>query len=145
MYKLLKRLKEGLEYLRGVLKQYALDKGEAEVKTGAEKLPKHSELRNSPAVVEGFIKLHGRCAQLVADCFDKNGDFTKSVDEAFTIVVNKQIGVFQMAEILAFFCDHVLRGNVKLSDEEMEKTFDSVSKLFSYLQDKVCVLCQPPP
>lgn len=136
MYKLLQRLKDGLDYIRKVLKEYTLDKGELEVQNGASLLPNHAELRKSPDVVAGFLKLHQRCMQLVVDCFSKNESFTKAVEEAFTTVVNKQIGVFQMAEILAFYCDFVLRGQIKLSDEEMEKVFDSISKLFSFLSDK---------
>eukprot|EP00698_Gefionella_okellyi_P009448 TRINITY_DN23_c0_g1_i1.p1 TRINITY_DN23_c0_g1~~TRINITY_DN23_c0_g1_i1.p1 ORF type:complete len:736 (+),score=197.62 TRINITY_DN23_c0_g1_i1:50-2257(+) len=136
MYKLLQRLKDGLGYIKSVLKSYTSDMAENELKLGAEKLPKHSELRKSPEVVEGFVKLNDRCQELVNNCFAKNADFMKAVDEAFIGVTNKQIGVFQMAELLAFYADYILRGTVKMSDEEMEKTFDKISKQFTYLSDK---------
>lgn len=136
MYKLLQRLKDGLGYIKGVLKEYTLEKGEAELKAGAEVLPVHAELRKSPTVVEAFIKLNDRCQDLVNNCFARNADFMKAVDEAFVTVTNKPIGVFQMAEILAFYCDYILKGGVKQSDEDQEKTFDQIAKLFTYLQDK---------
>lgn len=136
MYKLLQRLKDGLGYIKTVLKEWTTEMCENELKQGAQKLSTHAELRKSPEVVEAFIKLNDKCQELCTNCFAKNPDFHKAVDEAFISVVNKQIGVFQMAELLAFYADFILRGSVKLTDEEMEKTYDKISKQFTYLQDK---------
>jgi len=58
------------------------------------------------------------------------------MDEAFTIFVNKNVGVFTMAEILNFYVDHLLKGKEKLPEDHLDERADSTVKIFTYFDDK---------
>ncbi|KAE9460567.1 hypothetical protein C3L33_07583, partial [Rhododendron williamsianum] len=62
----------------------------------------------------------------------------KSLKEAFEVFCNKQVSGCSSAELLASFCDNILKkgGNEKLSDEAIEETLDKVVKLLAYISDK---------
>jgi cullin 1 len=52
--------------------------------------------------------------------------------------VNRDVGKFTNADLMASFCDRLLKtGGEKLSDEEIEAFLEKTVQLFSYLIDKV--------
>jgi cullin 1 len=52
--------------------------------------------------------------------------------------VNRDVGKFTNADLMASFCDRILKtGGEKLSDEEVEAFLEKTVQLFSYLIDKV--------
>ena len=52
--------------------------------------------------------------------------------------VNRDVGKFTNADLMASFCDRLLRtGGEKLSDEDIEAFLEKTVQLFSYLIDKV--------
>ncbi|KAL7224818.1 hypothetical protein ACSBR1_026159 [Camellia fascicularis] len=72
------------------------------------------------------------------DCFANHTLFHKALKEAFEVFCNKQVfGCFSV-ELLASFCDNILKkgGNEKLNDEAIEDTLDKVVKLLAYVSDK---------
>ncbi|KAI7995065.1 Cullin-1 [Camellia lanceoleosa] len=62
----------------------------------------------------------------------------KALKEAFEVFCNKQVFGCSSAELLALFCDNILKkgGNEKLNDEAIEDTLDKVVKLLAYVSDK---------
>ncbi|KAL0371417.1 UNVERIFIED_CONTAM: Cullin-1 [Sesamum angustifolium] len=62
----------------------------------------------------------------------------KALKDAFETFCNKVIGGTSTPELLASFCDNILKkgGNDKLSDEAIEETLDKVVKLLAYVNDK---------
>ncbi|GMP56811.1 hypothetical protein CsSME_00021144 [Camellia sinensis var. sinensis] len=64
--------------------------------------------------------------------------FHKALKEAFEIFCNKGVGGSSSAELLATFCDNILKkgGSEKLSDEAIEETLEKVVKLLAYISDK---------
>ncbi|XP_028054488.1 cullin-1-like isoform X1 [Camellia sinensis] len=64
--------------------------------------------------------------------------FHKALKEAFEVFCNKQVFGCSSAELLASFCDNILKkgGNEKLNDEAIEDTLDKVVKLLAYVSDK---------
>ncbi|CAL5383981.1 unnamed protein product [Camellia sinensis] len=62
----------------------------------------------------------------------------KALKEAFEVFCNKGVGGSSSAELLATFCDNILKkgGSEKLSDEAIEETLEKVVKLLAYISDK---------
>ena len=71
-------------------------------------------------------------------CFQGHTIFQKALKEAFEVFCNKNILSSTSAEMLASFCDNLLKkgSSEKLSDEAMEETLDKVVKLLAFVSDK---------
>nr|GMD85311.1 cullin-1 [Ipomoea batatas] len=74
----------------------------------------------------------------VNDCFQNHSLFHKALKEAFEVFCNKGVAGSTNAELLATFCDNILKkgGCEKLSDEAIEETLEKVVKLLAYIGDK---------
>ncbi|XP_020972115.1 cullin-1-like [Arachis ipaensis] len=74
----------------------------------------------------------------VNDCFMIDTKFHKALKEAFVIFCNKTVAGCTTAELLAAFCDNILkrRGSERLIDEAIEENLDKVVKLLVYINDK---------
>ncbi|XP_057484013.1 cullin-1-like [Actinidia eriantha] len=88
--------------------------------------------------VRKVIELHEKYMAYVNDCFGNHTLFHQALKKAFEIFCNKQVAGSLSAELLASFCDNILKkgGNEKLSDEAIEDTIDKVVKLLAYISDK---------
>ncbi|CAI9260271.1 unnamed protein product [Lactuca saligna] len=84
------------------------------------------------------IKLHGKYLTYVNDCFINHTLFHKAFKEAFEIFCDKGVARSSSAELLATFCDNILKngGSEKLNDEAVEDTLEKVVKLLAYISDK---------
>lgn len=62
----------------------------------------------------------------------------QALKEAFEVFCNKGVAGSTSAELLATFCDNLLKkgGSEKLSDEQIEDTLEKVVKLLAYISDK---------
>lgn len=62
----------------------------------------------------------------------------KALKEAFESFCNKNVAGTSSAELMAIFCDNLLKkgGSEKLSDEALEETLEKVVKLLAYISDK---------
>ena len=74
----------------------------------------------------------------VVECFQNDSQFLKALKEAFEFFCNKAIGNSSPAEMLATFCDNLLKrgSSEKLSDDAIEETFEKVVRLLAYISDK---------
>ncbi|KAH7573592.1 hypothetical protein JRO89_XS03G0177700 [Xanthoceras sorbifolium] len=88
--------------------------------------------------VRKVIELHDKYLAYVNDCFQNHTLFHKSLKEAFEVFCNKGVAGSSSAELLATFCDNILKkgGSEKLSDEAIEETLEKVVKLLAYISDK---------
>ena len=59
--------------------------------------------------VNEVIKLHDKYMQYVSDCFANSSLFHKALKEAFEAFCNKNVGNTTSAELLANFCDNLLK------------------------------------
>ena len=50
-----------------------------------------------------------RCPQYVTDCFSNHQLFHKALKEAFEAFCNRPVGVSSSAELMASFCDNLLK------------------------------------
>ncbi|KAF5937278.1 hypothetical protein HYC85_024784 [Camellia sinensis] len=79
------------------------------------------------------IELHDKCMAYVNDFFANHSLFHKALKEAFEVFCNESISGFSSAELLASFCDNILKGgSEKWSDETNKDTLDKVVSLFSH-------------
>ncbi|CAH1418462.1 unnamed protein product [Lactuca virosa] len=88
--------------------------------------------------VRKVIELHDKYMTYVNDCFMNHTLFHKALKEAFEVFCNKGVSGSSSAELLATFCDNILKkgGSEKLSDEAIEDTLEKAFKLLAYIIDK---------
>ncbi|KAG2721496.1 hypothetical protein I3843_02G071300 [Carya illinoinensis] len=88
--------------------------------------------------VRKVIELHDKYLAYVNDSFQNHTLFHKALKEAFEVFCNKGVAGSSSAELLATFCDNILKkgGSEKLSDEAIEETLEKVVKLLAYISDK---------
>ncbi|XRB06435.1 cullin 1 [Pycnococcus provasolii] len=98
--------------------------------------------------VKDVVVLHDKFYAYVQKCFENASLFHKSLKEAFESFINKGVAGSSSAELLAGFCDTLLKkggaaatsaagaGGEKLSDELVEERLEKAVKLLAYVSDK---------
>ncbi|XP_020275234.1 cullin-1-like isoform X2 [Asparagus officinalis] len=144
MYRLFCRITRGLDPVSLIFKQHVTSEGTALVKQAEDAASnKKAEKRDvvglqEQVFVRKVIELHDKYLAYVNDCFQNHSLFHKALKEAFEIFCNKGVAGSSSAELLATFCDNILKkgGSEKLSDEAIEETLEKVVKLLAYISDK---------
>ncbi|CAM8918313.1 unnamed protein product [Rhodiola kirilowii] len=144
MYRLFSRITRGLDPVSNIFKQHVTGEGTALVKQAedAASTKKAEKIDivgpQEQAFVRKVIELHDKYLAYVSDCFQNHTLFHKALKEAFEVFCNKGVGGSSSAELLATFCDNILKkgGSEKLSDEAIEETLEKVVKLLAYISDK---------
>ncbi|PSS01491.1 Cullin-1 like [Actinidia chinensis var. chinensis] len=144
MYRLFSKIPRGLDPVSSIFNQHVTSAGTALVKQ-AEDVASNKKADKKDVVglqdqifVRKVIKLHDKYLAYVNDCFMNHTLFHKALKEAFEVFCNKGVGGSSSAELLATFCDNILKkgGSEKLSDEAIEDTLEKVVKLLAYISDK---------
>ncbi|KAG0472152.1 hypothetical protein HPP92_016698 [Vanilla planifolia] len=144
MYRLFCRIPRGLDPISQIFKQHVTAEGTALVKQ-AEDAASNKKAEKKDIVglqeqvfVRKVIELHDKYLAYVNDCFQNHSLFHKALKEAFEVFCNKGVAGSSSAELLATFCDNILKkgGSEKLSDEAIEETLEKVVKLLAYIGDK---------
>ena len=88
--------------------------------------------------IEELMSIHDLYFELVRNCFQGNSTFQRALKEAFEHIINKaHYESASAAELLATYSDDVLRkGGLAIEGAQLDKTLDSIVRLFSYLIDK---------
>ncbi|KAG6398607.1 hypothetical protein SASPL_140074 [Salvia splendens] len=144
MYRLFSKIPRGLEPVASIFKQHVTAEGSALVKhTEDAASNKKAEKRDvvglqEQVFVRKVIELHDKFMAYVNDCFLNHTLFHKALKEAFEVFCNRGVAGSSSAELLATFCDNILKkgGSEKLSDEAIEDTLEKVVKLLAYISDK---------
>ncbi|GFY98735.1 cullin 1 [Actinidia rufa] len=158
MYRLFHKIPKGLEPIANIFKQHVTAEGTALVQQAedaasnkvsalfhlspASKMPlsmaESAVCLQEQVFVRKVIELHDKYMAYVNECFANHTLFHKALKEAFEVFCNKNVSGCSSAEMLASFCDNILKkgGSEKLSDEAIEDTLDKVVKLLAYISDK---------
>ncbi|KAJ3669563.1 hypothetical protein LUZ60_011513 [Juncus effusus] len=144
MYRLFSKISKGLDPISQMFKQHVTSEGTALVKQAEDAASnKKAEKRDTVGMqeqifVRKIIELHDKYLAYVTECFQDHSLFHKALKEAFEVFCNKGVGGSTSAELLATFCDNILKkgGSEKLSDEAIEETLEKVVKLLAYISDK---------
>nr|GMD19989.1 cullin-1-like [Ipomoea batatas] len=131
MYRLFLKITKGLDLVANMFKQHVTAEGMVLVQQA-------EDAASSKVFVRKVIELHDKYMAYVTDCFSNNSLFHKALKEAFEVFCNKIVAGCSSAELLASYCDNILKkgGSEKLSDEAIEETLDKVVKLLAYISDK---------
>ncbi|KAG5587654.1 hypothetical protein H5410_048088 [Solanum commersonii] len=140
MYRLFHRIPKGLEPVSNMFKQHVVAEGMVLVQQAEDTTNNKAESSGSgeQVFVRKLIELHDKYMAYVTNCFANNTLFHKALKEAFEVFCNKIVSGCSSAELLASFCDNILKkgGSEKLSDDDIEETLDKVVKLLAYISDK---------
>ncbi|WVZ10280.1 hypothetical protein V8G54_014810 [Vigna mungo] len=156
MFRLFSKIPRGLDPVSSIFKLHVTTEGMALVKQ-AEDAASNKKAEKKDIVglqeqvfVRKVIELHDKYLAYVNDCFQNHTLFHKvlnrsafnyvglALKEAFEVFCNKGVAGSSSAELLASFCDNILKkgGSEKLSDEAIEETLEKVVKLLAYISDK---------
>lgn len=142
MYRLFSRVPNGLQAMADIFKAYITeignDKlGQRQVRIDA-LLPTEKQTNDDPQFLKDLLTVHDKFMGVVTSRFDGNALFQKALKDAFTEIVNKDVGQFKTAELMSSFCDRLLKtgSTEKLNDNETDEFLEKTVQLFSYLTDK---------
>ncbi|CDP03526.1 unnamed protein product [Coffea canephora] len=141
MYRLFHKVPKGLDPVANVFKQHVTDEGMVLVQQAEDAASNRAETvggLQEQDFVKKVIQLHDKYMAYVNDCFSNSTLFHKALKDAFEVFCNKVVAGSSSAELLASYCDNILKkgGSEKLSDEAIEDTLDKVVKLLAYVSDK---------
>ncbi|CAI0379172.1 unnamed protein product [Linum tenue] len=144
MYRLYHKIPKGLDPVATIFKQHITAEGMLLVQQAEDAASNQVILSfeflffDSQVLIRKVIELHDKYLAYVSDCFQNHTLFHKAMKEAFEIFCNKTVGGSPSAELLATFCDNILKkgGSEKLSDEAIEDILEKVVKLLAYISDK---------
>ncbi|GBG26681.1 Cullin-1 [Hondaea fermentalgiana] len=141
LFKLYQKVENGLEPIAAIVKEHVTKQGVEIVKKRETVLASAQSQKekdaHDPTFVQSLLDLHEKYQSLVKKEFEGDSFFQKALKEAFETFVNQDVGKRSNAELLANFCDRILKtGGVKLSDTEMESLLERTVQLFSYLSEK---------
>mmetsp|Transcript_7717 Transcript_7717/g.47813 ORF Transcript_7717/g.47813 Transcript_7717/m.47813 type:complete len:793 (+) Transcript_7717:183-2561(+) len=167
LFRLFQRVPNGLLAITAIFRKHVEKEGVELLKEADQAASERTEGKKDVCgvveqnLIKGIIALHDKYATYVKDCFSINGRynlsdtlppptatppgphgptslFHKALKEAFETVCNKSVCGNTMAEMLAAYCDNILKkgGSEKLNDEEVEALLEKVVKLLAYVADK---------
>ncbi|XP_021846749.1 cullin-1 [Spinacia oleracea] len=142
MYRLYSKVPHGLDPIGVIFKMHITDEGTALVQQAEDAATSKAENAaggsHEQVFVRKVIELHDKFMVYVIDCFVSHTIFHKALKEAFEVFLNKGVAGSTSAELLASFCDNILKkgGSEKLSDEAIEDSLEKVVKLLAYVSDK---------
>lgn len=147
MYRLFSRITDGLVPVAEIFKVHITDLGGekitqrlARVETAAKEGDKggEKESNDDPQFIKDLLSVHDKYLTMVNAQFGSNTLFQKALKDAFNDLVNRDVGKFKTADLVASFCDRLLKtgSTEKLSDNEVEEFLEKTVQLFSYLTDQ---------
>jgi cullin 1 len=141
MFLLFSRLKDGgLSPMADILREHITNLGFEVIEARRVRIEnsKEKETSHDPQLVKELIALHDKYLEMVASQFTGHSLFQKALRDAFSEIVNKDVGNVKNADLMSSFCDQILKtGGEKLGGEsDIEDYLEKIVQLFSYLSDK---------
>ncbi|XP_004294382.1 PREDICTED: cullin-1-like [Fragaria vesca subsp. vesca] len=143
MFRLYHKVPKGLEPVGDVFREHVTDEGKALVQQAEDALSSQQGSKGAVAevgltLVRNILELHDKYMAYVNGCFMNQSVFHKALKVAFEVFCNKSVAGSSSAELLAVFCDSLLKKGTseKLSDETIEETLEKVAVLLAYYSDK---------
>uniref|UniRef100_A0A7N0U8X0 Cullin family profile domain-containing protein n=1 Tax=Kalanchoe fedtschenkoi TaxID=63787 RepID=A0A7N0U8X0_KALFE len=142
MFRLFSKIDSGLNPIGVLFKQHVVADGTAVVEQAEEVVASGAKPSATATVdqvlVRKLIELHDKYEAYVEGCFQSHTLFHKEFKEAFEVFCNKGVAGSSSAELLATFCDNILKkvGGGGGDEEAVEETLEKVVKLLAYINDK---------
>ncbi|EGT34757.1 CBN-CUL-1 protein [Caenorhabditis brenneri] len=141
MFKLCDRVANGLDQLRLSLEKHITKEGHDALERVAVEASNDAKL-----YVKTLLEVHERYQTLVNRSFKNEPGFMQSLDKAATNFINanavtnrapQPAQLTKSAELLARYCDQLLRKSSKMPDEtELEELQTKIMVVFKYIDDK---------
>ncbi|GAD96555.1 cullin [Paecilomyces variotii No. 5] len=137
MYRLLSRIKDGLDPLRTKFETHVRKAGLAAV----EKVASEGENFEPKMYVDALLQVHTRYSNLVAAAFAGESEFVRSLDNACREFVNRnkicKSSSTKSPELLARYTDSLLKkGSKAVEESELEEMLVQIMTVFKYIEDK---------
>lgn len=137
MYKLLSRIKDGLDPLRNRFETHVRKAGLAAV----EKVASNGDNFEPKVYVDALLEIHTKYQHLVNVAFTGESEFVRSLDNACKEFVNRnavcKTSSTRSPELLAKYTDQLLKKGAKTADEsELEDLLVQIMVVFKYIEDK---------
>jgi cullin 1 len=137
MYRLLSRIKDGLDPLRAKFETHVRKAGLAAV----EKVVADGENFEPKMYVDALLQVHTRYQNLVNEAFNGESEFVRSLDNACREFVNRnkvcKASSTKSPELLARYTDSLLKKGSKATEEsELEEMLVQIMTVFKYIEDK---------
>lgn len=137
MYKLLSRIKDGLDPLRNRFEAHVRKAGLASV----DKVATSGDNFEPKVYVDALLDIHFKYQQLVNIAFTGESEFVRSLDNACKEFVNRnevcKSNSSRSPELLAKYTDQLLKKGAKAADEsELEELLQQIMVVFKYIEDK---------
>lgn len=138
MYHLVQRVgSSGVCDLCNILETHIIAKGTEAIETCGD-----AALTDPKLYVNTILDIHRKYLLLVSESFNNDKKFNQSMDQACTKFINsnavtKKVNAVKSPELLAKYCDMLLKKNPKNPEEtELEDTLNHVMTVFKYIEDK---------
>ncbi|KAJ5744733.1 cullin-1 [Penicillium manginii] len=137
MYRLLSRIKEGLDPLRATFENHVRRAG----LTAVEKVASEGDNFEPKLYVDALLQVHTRYQNLVDEAFNGESEFVRSLDNACREFVNRnricKTTTTRSPELLAKYTDGLLKKGSKAAEEsELEEMLTQIMTVFKYIEDK---------
>lgn len=137
MYRLLSRIKDGLDPLRTKFETHVRKAGLAAV----EKVAAEGENFEPKMYVDALLQVHARYQNLVNAAFAGESEFVRSLDNACREFVNRnkicKASSTKSPELLARYTDSLLKKGTRTTEEsELEEMLVQIMTVFKYIEDK---------
>jgi cullin 1 len=137
MYRLLSKIKDGLDPLRAKFETHVRKAGLAAI----EKVAADGENFEPKMYVDALLQVHSRYQNLVNVAFAGESEFVRSLDNACREFVNRnkicRSSSTKSPELLARYTDSLLKKGAKATEEsELEEMLGQIMTVFKYIEDK---------
>lgn len=121
MFRLFSKVLKCLESIVATFTQYVVDKGIALIRQVEDEISQRKDKVGvqEQAFIQKIIDLHDKYLEYITKCAMDHHIFCKALEEAFEAFCNKSVARNTSAELLALYCDNLLKkgGNQKLNEE----------------------------
>jgi len=137
MYKLVSRITDGTTELKNILEKHIYTQGDCKIKQNAE-----TAINDPNQYVQTILEVYRKYENLVSTSFEKDAGFVAALDKACNRFINKnQVTIdakssSKSPELLARYCDLLLRSSKVSEDSELEVLLREVMTVFRYIEDK---------
>ncbi|KAI1976780.1 ubiquitin ligase (cullin) of SCF [Ophidiomyces ophidiicola] len=137
MYRLLSKIKDGLDPLRSKFETHVRRAG----LTAIDKIAAGGDSVEPKAYIDALLQVHSKYRNMVEAAFNGESEFVRSLDNACREFVNRNAlchtSSTKSPELLARYTDSLLKKGVKSPEEsEYEELLSQIMTVFKYIEDK---------
>uniref|UniRef100_H2YZC4 Cullin-1 n=1 Tax=Ciona savignyi TaxID=51511 RepID=H2YZC4_CIOSA len=149
MFKLVSKIKDGLGELKTLIEAHIHTQGDVAIKQCADTALNQISLslailliQDPKLYVQTILDVHKKYDALVQTSFDSDSGFVAALDKACGRFINKNAVTVtaksssKSPELLARYCDTLLKSAKVSEDAELEATLKEVLTVFRYIEDK---------